>query len=262
MRLGGVGLLEIFIILLVFLLLFGGRLLPKMGQAAGRRARRPFWQLRWMWTTLTGDESDIIRAEREYGRECAGALRDECPPARSREIREAVEKIGAQLAAAAPAEFKFTFSAISKTEQNAFALPGGFIFITESLVRLCEGDRHEVAFILGHEMAHVIHGDARDRLMADALLGPVAARLPNGGRLLHEALSSGYSREQELAADRKGVELARASGFEPEAALRALRRLAGISAGGGVLESYFATHPPLEERIAALEKVLAQRQLS
>jgi predicted Zn-dependent protease len=256
------GLIEILIIVALFVLLFGGRHLPTLGKTAGQRARRPFWQFRWMWTTLTGDEADIVRAEREYGRECARAMRAECPPPQHRESTELLESIGARLAAAAPSNYKFSFSAIGGRVENAFALPGGFIFVTESLIRLCGGDRDEIAFILGHEMAHVIHGDSRDRLMADALLGPVAARLPKGGRLLQEALSSGYSREQELAADRKGVELARGAGFDPSAAIVALRRLAKISGESGVLDSYFATHPPVEARIAALERMLAGRQLS
>jgi predicted Zn-dependent protease len=256
-RIGGVGLLEILILVVLFVLLFGGRGLPKAGGAAGRLARRPFRKLRWMWTALTGGETEIIRAEREYGRDCAAALSEDCPPPIGPECAAIAEQVGARLAAAAPAGYEFTFTATGQAEENAFALPGGFIFISESLIRRCGYDRAEIAFILGHEMAHVIHGDSRDRLMADALLGRVAARLPDGGRLLREALGAGYSREQELKADLKGAGLARAAGFDAAAALRALRRLAGTTPGGGALESYFASHPPVEERAAALERSLA-----
>jgi predicted Zn-dependent protease len=66
-------------------------------------------------------------------------------------------------------------------------------------------------------------------------------------------LRQGYSREQELEADAFGVRVARAAGFDPAAARRVLVRLSVESAAEPLLSGYFATHPPLDERLRHLE---------
>jgi Zn-dependent protease with chaperone function len=137
---------------------------------------------------------------------------------------------------------------------NAFALPGGFVFVTEPLLDLCGADRDEIAFFLGHELGHILRGHARDKLTASTFLNAVGSRLPGAGTMLRQILNKGYSRELELEADREGVRLAGAAGFDPQAAIRALNRLAQISADhAGALE-YFSSHPPISERIRQVER--------
>ena len=69
---------------------------------------------------------------------------------------------------------KFSFEIIEGTELNAFALPGGFIFVTEPILKLCEYNADEIAFILSHEMAHVIRGHAMERIISSTLTNVIS----------------------------------------------------------------------------------------
>jgi predicted Zn-dependent protease len=144
---------------------------------------------------------------------------------------------------------QFRFSVVSSAMINAFALPGGFVFVTEPLIDLCGADRDEVAFFLGHELGHILRGHARNKLTASTFLNAVGSRLPGAGPMLRQILNKGYSRELELEADREGVRLARAAGFDPHAAVRALNRLAQISADDTGAMEYFSSHPAISERV-------------
>ncbi len=162
---------------------------------------------------------------------------------------------------------RFTFSVVASGEPNAFALPGGFIFIERSLLELCQWEPDEVGFVLAHEMAHVIRGHAMERLLGSDVIAAAArvVRAPGPyGMLIRQAasrfLQSAYSREQEFDADDLGMRLAVASGLNPSGGPRLLERLSVFAgaADGPDLSTYFATHPPLGERIAKLKGLARQ----
>jgi len=244
----------LFILILILLILFGARTLPRMGQVLGEKARKPVRQARWMMAWASGTEEEALAAEREYGRECAREFAAQFPGGASEGDRELVESIGAKLAdAVGDGRRRFSFGAVRGPVANAYALPGGFVFITAPLLDLCERRRDEIAFFLAHEIGHVIRGHARDQLTAGALINAVARRLSGVGLLLREALAKGYSRSLELEADREAVRLVRGAGFDPGAARSALGRLAGVAPDNSGLAEYFSTHPALDERIRALE---------
>jgi predicted Zn-dependent protease len=248
------GLLRLIIIagLLVF---FFGKLLPPLGTWLGGRSRKPFRQAKWMWSWLAGTEAEAIQAEYEYGRECARQFAAQFPGKAPREKQEVVAAVGSRLAEAVKdrrREFRFTL--VRASVSNAYALPGGFVFITEPLLDLCAQDRDELAFLLGHEMGHVLRGHAKSQLTAGAFLQAVTARLAGAGLMLRQLLNKGYSRELELEADGEGARLAAAAGFDPRAAARALGRLAGVSSDNAGLTEYFSSHPALAERVQKLEQ--------
>ena len=232
---------------------FGGKLFPWLGSFLGGHSRKPFRQAKWMWAWATGNEDDAIQAEHEYGAECAGQFAGQFSGRPSRAARELAETVGSSLAASLKdPRRKFQFSVVRTDAANAFALPGGFIFITEPLINVCAEDRGALAFFLGHEIAHVVLGHARSQLAARTLLNAVTARLSGAGALLRELLGKGYSRNLELEADREGARLAAAAGFDPQAPARALRRLEQLSPGDSGLGEYFSSHPPLADRVKAL----------
>src|SRR5205807_2412279 len=121
-------------------------------------------------------------------------------------------------------------------EINAFALPGGFVFITRSLLEFCQWNQDELAFILGHEMAHIIQGHVMDRLLANSMIRASLARLTPVGGLLGQPiaglaatlLNQGYSRDNELEADRVGIQLAGHAGFDPTAVTRLFTRMRNL----------------------------------
>ncbi len=172
-----------------------------------------------------------------------------------------VTQLVARLAAALPpAERRYQFRAalIDRPVVNAFALPGGYIFVSRSLVELCERNQDEVAFILGHEMSHVIRGHAMDRIITNSAIslgtkftsvrGPITALLNNVGVRF---LESSYSQELEMEADKLGVRLVVAAGYNAKAAAVLLSRLAKLNPSGAESNfgHYFSSHPSINLRI-------------
>jgi len=247
-------LLRLLVIVGLFLF-FGAKLLPGLGSWLGGSSRKPFRQAKWMWSWFAGTEAEAIQAEHEYGRECARQFAAQFSGKVPREKQEAVAAVGSSLAdAVKDRRREFRFSLVRADVANAYALPGGFVFITEPLLDLCAQDRGELAFFLGHEMGHVLRGHARSRLTARTFLNAVTARLSGAGLMLRQLLNKGYSRDLELEADREGARLAAAAGFDPRAAVRALGRLALVSSGHAGLAEYFSSHPPFAERVQKLER--------
>jgi predicted Zn-dependent protease len=230
-----------------------------LGKAVGSALR----QGRWVFDAVTGSEADAIRAEEPVGRDMARALLQQMPPDPDPEVGRYLGEMGACLASRVRGR-RFQFVAIDVAERNAFALPGGYVFVTRPLLELCRWDNDEVAFVLGHEMGHVLRGHAMERVVNGWLLFAARRAMPAGGiaagwllsqaaQLVHQA----YSREQELDADAVGVQLARRGGFNPRGAIRLLSRLRADSASGTALDAYFASHPPLEVRIGQISRSLA-----
>jgi predicted Zn-dependent protease len=243
------------LVILGLILFFGRRLLPRLGNWLGGQSRKPFRQAKWMWSWFAGSEAESIQAERDYGRECAREFAKQFSGNVSRTDQQLVTTVGSKLSdAVKDPRREFRFMVAPSTRSNAYALRGGFVFITESLLNLCDHDRDEIAFFLGHEMGHVLRSHAKDQLTASTLLDAVTARLPGAGQMLRQMVSKGYSRGLELEADREAVRLAAAAGLDPGAAIRALRRLAQFSAENSGLAEYLSTHPPLSERIRELEQ--------
>jgi predicted Zn-dependent protease len=243
------------IIILVLILLFHPEILPGMGTWLGGQSRKPFRQARWMWSLFTGTEDEMIQAERDYGQECARAFAKQFSGSASRADQGFVADIGAKLAdAVADSRREFRFTVAPATLANAFALPGGFVFITGPLLDLCERDRNQVAFFLGHEIGHILRGHARDHLTANTFLNAVMSRLPAAGQMLRQVISKGYSRALELEADREAVRLAAAAGFEARASIDALKRLKRVSPDASGLAEYLSSHPPISERVRELQK--------
>lgn len=247
------------ILILVLLLLFSPKLLPRLGTLLGEQARKPFRQIRWVWSWVSGTEDERIRAELDYGRECARAFAKQFSGSVSSTDRELAAAVGAKLAdAVQDPRREFCFTVVPSALANAFALPGGFVFITGSLILLCEHDRNEIAFFLGHEMGHILRGHARDHLTANAFLNAVMARLPAAGPMLRQVISKGYSKTLELEADQDAVRLAAAAGFDARASIRALQRLEQVSPAASGITEYLSSHPTLSERVHELEKSLGR----
>ena len=243
----------IIILILVLILLLNPKVLPGLGSWLGGRSRKPYRQARWVWSSLSGTEDEAIRAEFEYGRECARAFAGQFSGSASPGDQELAAGIGARLASAVKdPRRRFRFNVAVSPVANAFALPGGFVFITDSLLELCGRNRDETAFFLGHEIGHVLRGHAKDHLMANTFLNAVSSRLPAAGRMLREVIGKGYARTLEFEADEEAVRLAAAAGFDPRASLSALKRLEQAAPGPSGLAEYLSSHPSMKERIGRI----------
>ncbi len=230
----------------------------------GRWVRGKVSSAKWILTELTGSEDQAIRAERLVGRDMAAAIAGEDA---ARPFADAVvDACGARLAArVSNRRRQFDFFVLPASQVNAFALPGGFIYITPPLLSLLGWDADCIAFVLGHEMGHVIRGHARDRILSESLVSVLTAALPAAGAaraplemLARNFLQSAYSQEQELEADEFGVRLAAAAGFDARAAVKVLGQLGTVAASSSPLAGCFSSHPSHELRIASIQRLLAR----
>jgi len=234
----------------------------------GRRTGRSLRRGRWLLNAFAGSGSEAIAAEYAAGRDLARSFEGGSALDRVSESDPLVDRIVERLVARLKnRERRWCMKTLRDPEPGAFALPGGFLYVTRGLVELCAGDEDELAWVIGHEMGHVVHGHAASRV-ASQWLGAAAGQVAAGGSgplgrwLLGtgaRAVTRAYSREQELQADLFGGRLARAARFDPEAALRVFERLQRFeSRSDEPLAEYFATHPPLPVRAEALRRWLAE----
>lgn len=157
---------------------------------------------------------------------------------------------------------------------NAFALPGGQVFITEGLLhRLTTED--QLAGVLGHETGHVIHRHAAEQLAKGRLgelLGAAAGVAASDGSdqgnrtqaiavVVNQMVQLRYSRQDESEADRYGVDAMAEAGYDPKAMLEVLEILKEASHGERPPE-FLSSHPLPETRIEELKAYLAQKGVS
>lgn len=236
-----------------------------LGKWAGPKVRKG----KWVWTSMTGDEAEILAAEAEVGADLASAMLDQLGRCEDPAMRKLVASIGAKIAPrVANKNRKFVYHAVETDEPNAFALPGGYVLISRPLIELTGANADEIAFVLAHEMAHVIKRDPMQRIMTDAALNSAMRVTPLrgvvGGWIKSHGLTllkSAYSQEAELMADKLGTRLAQAAGYDARAGIRMLKRLKEFTGApdGQPLGSYFQSHPPFDVRTAAIDAYLRGR---
>jgi beta-barrel assembly-enhancing protease len=170
-------------------------------------------------------------------------------------------------------EIRYQFHLINSPAINAFALPGGQIFVTTGMLNFVDSEA-ELAAVLGHEISHVDLRHCIERYQYEITLGK--AGIPEAGQALELArllAAFSFTPDQELEADAQGQRMSIEAGYDPDAAaalfLRMQARLgeqtpppATTPAGeitqseGGALESYFRSHPPSAERARQLEEMV------
>ncbi|HEX5413578.1 MAG TPA: M48 family metalloprotease [Terriglobia bacterium] len=189
-------------------------------------------------------------------------------------VRGYVEKVGARVAAHAHRRLPYKFDYIPEMDFiNAFALPGGHVYIGAGLIARMDSE-DELAAVLGHEIEHIDHYHCAERVETqEALrhvpLGALAA-------ITVEIFEAGYSKDQELEADREGTRLAVLAGYSPLGAIRMFetfdrlehvrmsraqtpqQELSGVAEQ--TFEGYFRSHPPPSERIAQIKRMVREEK--
>ena len=163
----------------------------------------------------------------------------------------------------------YHFKVIDTNDINAFALPGGFIYVNRGLIEAAATEA-ELAGVLGHEIGHVVarHGAEQAQRAAFASLGlrVLDAALGSGtgaqfGNLAAQMVTSGtfmrFSRDAEREADRLGVDNVVAAGHNPRGMITFFEQLAALQEGqANVVQQFFASHPSAAERVANVRDLL------
>jgi len=187
-----------------------------------------------------------------------------------------VRRVGGTVAAHAQRRLPYEFHMIANRNFiNAFALPGGPVYIGEGMLELMETE-DELANILGHEVEHIDHYHCVERYQIAAGLKKIDLEVV--GQLLQLPLDfweAGYHKDEEFEADREGMMLAVESGYSPYGAVTLFQRLAKLSDEYVIhaqtpeeelsevaiqsLEGYFRSHPLPSERLVQAKQVIAQQ---
>ncbi|WP_035708440.1 M48 family metalloprotease [Niveispirillum irakense] len=186
-----------------------------------------------------------------------------------------VDDLGQRLAAKTEIPgTRYTFTVLDSPIINAFALPGGYVYVSRGLMALANSEA-ELAGVVGHEIGHVTARHSADRygrgvlaqggsLLAGLLLGQQAAQLAQSGSQLALA---GFGRGQELQADGLGIRYMTAAGYDPQEMsgfLSSMGRHSQLEAllagkpGQADQFSYLQTHPPTGERAQQASSAAAQ----
>lgn len=210
-----------------------------------------------------------MEGEREIGQEMHDKLLSEGAGFDDAELQAYVEKIGERLVAESDMpDLDFTFTVIDAPEINAYATPGGFVYVNRGLIAYLNSEE-QLAGVIGHEIAHVTarhHGRRKTAGVTSKVLSTTAYVI-TGSSAVYEAsnmygaeLISGYGRDMELEADGLGAEYMYKAGYDPEALLGVIgvlknqeqfMRLKAKEKGksGATYHGLYATHPRNDKRL-------------
>jgi predicted Zn-dependent protease len=220
------------------------------------------------FTRMTDEEE--IRIGNELARSYASDQEQNNTPEAS-VVEHYLARVGSQLASRAHRKLPYKFHYIANSSFiNAFALPGGHVYVGGGLLSLMDSE-DELAAVLGHEIEHIDHYHCAERVQQEQAL----RKLPLGGlvALPIELFEAGYSKDQELEADREGTRLAVQAGYSASGAIRMFEGFEQLykeyeakaktpqqelsQVALQTLEGYFRSHPLPSERIAQVQKMMA-----
>jgi predicted Zn-dependent protease len=222
----------------------------------------------------TGERQLALISERQevqMGRQAATEIEQTMAMVEDPELQAYVARLGQQLAAASERpELPWSFAVVDDPTPNAFALPGGFIYVTRGMLNLMDSEAELVA-VLGHEIAHVTARHSVQQISRAQLaqlgyglgmiLVPELRPLGDVAGLGLNLLMLKYSRDAEREADELGYGYARAQNYAPGEMADVFEALGRISdlEGQSPLPSWLSTHPAPRERVEAVQERLAGR---
>ena len=198
--------------------------------------------------------------EKRVGQEAAASIEQQAPIVTG-PVADWVNRVGARLAAVSNPEFHYTFHVIDSPEINAFCLPGGHVYVYTGLRKVVKTD-DELASVIAHEITHAEeHHYAKASAKANGrgtlvTLGSVFLGLPYLANqvlgIVDYSMTQKYSRANEYQADREGLARMTRAGFDPDAMVAVLQRLANEDDSSG-LDQWMSDHPEGKKRVKAVE---------
>ena len=207
----------------------------------------------------------------KLGLEAAAEARKQMPLVRDERIQQYIDDVGTKLVAAIPPElkhpeFKHTFEVINQKEINAFALPGGPMFLNRGMIE-ASNTEGEMAGVMAHEISHVAlrHGTAQatkgEKFQIGAIAGQVLGAIVGGtaGSVISQGSQLGlgtyflkYSREYESQADLLGAQILARAGYEPSEMANMFKTIEMQGGSGG--PEFLSSHPNPGNRYNAILK--------
>ena len=223
-------------------------------------------------TKITPDRNKYSPADDvKLGREAADEARKQLPMLNDNRVDDYVESIGRRLVNAIPSElrhseFRYTFEVVNQKEINAFALPGGPMFLNRGMMEAAKNEG-EVAGVMAHEISHVAlrHGTAQatkgEKFQIGAIAGQVLGAIVGGaaGSVISQGSQFGlgayflkYSRAYESQADLLGAQIMARAGYDPRQMANMFRTIE--AQGGGSGPEWLSSHPNPGNRYEAINR--------
>src|SRR3989475_3653973 len=150
-------------------------------ETIGHRLGQKVAQAKNAFELMGGTEEDSLHAEIRLGRDLEAALLERIPLVEENETTRFVAQIGCWLAAnVKEKKLPFSVRVTAEREPNALALPGGPVFVSRPLLEMCEGQRDKIAFVVAHEMAHIVRRHTLDRILKTPLFLFCCGKPPAG----------------------------------------------------------------------------------
>jgi len=243
---------------------------PPASQSAAASPPPPNQKIdaRQLGFALFGDYS--LEEEIRIGRQISGNLLGAVPLVRDDKLQNYVNLVGNWVALqSGRQDLTWHFGVLDTEAINAFAAPGGYIFVTKGLYRLLNNEA-ELAGVLGHEIAHVTQKHHLKVLKQSSLigaLGQAASRKAKGSDQVvqnligngAEIMVRGLDKNAEHEADRIGMVYAARAGYDPWGLPSVLQDMAALPAGDNRTSLLYKTHPHPADRLAALGEAVDGR---
>ncbi len=223
--------------------------------------------------------SDDVQA----GRQAAQQAEQQLPILRDNYVTDYVNRVGEQLVEAIPSEFqhrefRYQFRVIDARDINAFALPGGYLYVNRGMIDAARSEG-QMAGVMAHEIAHVAlrHGTAQAsragtiQAQAPAILGGILGAVLGGtvggiaqtvGQVGSAAYLTRYSREYETQADILGAQIMARAGYDPRSLAEMFQIIERQSGGGGGQIPFLSSHPNPANRYARINQEAALLRVS
>ena len=221
------------------------------------------------------DNKYSVQDDVKAGREAAGQVEEQLPILRDDGVDDYVERVGAKLVQSIPSEFRhsefrYTFDVVNASDINAFALPGGPMYVNRGMIEAAKNEG-EVAGVLAHEISHVAlrHGTAQagkaTPYQVGSILGQIAGAIVGG--VAGQAISLGsqfgfgtaflkYGREYERQADLLGAQIMARAGYDPRDMANMFQTIQAKGGSGG--PEWMSSHPNPGNRYQAINREAEQ----
>lgn len=194
-------------------------------------------------------------------------VRKELKVLNDKEIKNRLERIGRKVAASSDRQdIAYKFEVVDDKEMNAFAVPGGFIYVNKGLMDEATDD--ELACVVAHEVGHIAARHSVKQIQATlgyqiianiALGGSGQSSILQATDIVFSLVNLGYSRQDEFLADKLAVKYAKRSGFDAQAMISFFGKLQKESekSGASLKPVFLSSHPPIKDRIENIKAQIA-----
>ncbi|MEO0456952.1 MAG: M48 family metalloprotease [Cyanobacteria bacterium P01_A01_bin.114] len=194
----------------------------------------------------------MLSDEEKFGAKAAEQYAEQLPLVDDPEITDYVTQLGLEVARLMGRDFDYEFYVVRDNSMNAFALPGGKIFINTGAI-LAANSQAELAGVLAHEAAHSVLSHGVQSVFRDDLLAQLGQEVPFG-TFVTNLVSLHYSREQEKQSDILGTRVLSTAGYAADG-LRNFMATLGQNTGSTQPE-YLSSHPTSASRVEYLETLI------